>query len=209
MTFRMAFSTVTGIRPATLVIISCSSRRGRDGSRRVFISVSSHFFSCNGILIVNRPNCTLFSCYFESDQWISVLTFWLKYGSGRQYPSIIFPRFSKTLWNTWWSLSPTTGKGSWDGNGSVFGFTWWSRQKINTSHHRWQYVYKWHWPKKLFGLSNMHELHSKMHECIRYRTKLCYIFSQNWLILNSTSFILYCSKSVLGLFFFAIITTSQ
>ncbi len=163
MTFRMAFSTVTGIRPATLVIISCSSRRGRDGSRRVFISVSSHFFSCNGILIVNRPNCTLFLCYFESDQWISVLTFWLKYGSGRQYPSMIFPRFSKTLWNTWWSLSPTTGKGSWDGNGSVFGFTWWSRQRINTSHHRWQYVYKWHWPQKLFGLSNMHELHSKTH----------------------------------------------
>lgn len=144
MTFRIAFSTVTGIRPATLVMISCSSRRGRDGSRRVFISVSIHFFSCNGISIVSRPNWTLISCYFESDQWISVLTFWLKYGSGRQYPSIIFTRFSRTLWNTWWSLSPAAGKGSWDGNGSVFGFTWGSRPRINISYHRWQYVYKLH-----------------------------------------------------------------
>lgn len=140
MTFRIAFSTVTGKRPATLVIISCSSRRGRDGSRSVFISVSTHFFSCKDIWIIKRLVCTMFSCCFESDHWISVLTFWLKYGSGRQYPSIIFTRFSRTLWNTWWSLSPTMGKGSWDGNASVFGFTWGRRPGINTSHCRWMWV---------------------------------------------------------------------
>lgn len=47
MTFRMSFSTLCGMRPATLVMISWSSSSGSEGSLRVFIRVSTHFLSCN------------------------------------------------------------------------------------------------------------------------------------------------------------------
>lgn len=45
-TFRIDFSTERGILPEMLVMISCSSRRGREGSRRVFISCATHSFTC-------------------------------------------------------------------------------------------------------------------------------------------------------------------
>lgn len=45
-TFRMDFSTASGILPEMLVMISCSSSRGRAGSRRVFISCATHSFTC-------------------------------------------------------------------------------------------------------------------------------------------------------------------
>lgn len=45
-TFRMDFSTDSGILPEMLVMISCSSSRGSAGSRRVFISCATHSFTC-------------------------------------------------------------------------------------------------------------------------------------------------------------------
>lgn len=45
-TFRMDFSTASGILPEMLVMISCSSSSGRAGSRRVFISCATHSFTC-------------------------------------------------------------------------------------------------------------------------------------------------------------------
>lgn len=45
-TLRTAFSTGTGMRPATLVMISCSSSRGREGCRRVIMSFWTQSFSC-------------------------------------------------------------------------------------------------------------------------------------------------------------------
>ncbi len=45
--FLIDFSTAGGIRPETLVMISWSSSRGREGSLRVFIRRSTHSFSYN------------------------------------------------------------------------------------------------------------------------------------------------------------------
>lgn len=45
MTLRISFSTLGVIRPATLVMISCSSNSGSEGSLSVFIKVATHSFS--------------------------------------------------------------------------------------------------------------------------------------------------------------------
>lgn len=45
-TFLMDFSTDSGILPEILVMISCSSSRGRAGSRKVFISCDTHSLIC-------------------------------------------------------------------------------------------------------------------------------------------------------------------
>lgn len=46
MTLRILFSTLGGMRPDTLVMISCSSNSGSEGSLKVFIRVATHCFSC-------------------------------------------------------------------------------------------------------------------------------------------------------------------
>lgn len=58
----------------------------------------------NGYVYIRHPvvpDFNLLPYCFKIHVWFSVLTLSLKYGSGRQYPSIIFTRFSRTLWNTW------------------------------------------------------------------------------------------------------------
>lgn len=44
-TLRTDFSTGAGMRPATLVMISCSSSSGSDGCRRVIMSFCTHSFN--------------------------------------------------------------------------------------------------------------------------------------------------------------------
>lgn len=44
-TLRTDFSTGAGMRPDTLVMISCSSSSGSDGCRRVIMSFCTHSFS--------------------------------------------------------------------------------------------------------------------------------------------------------------------
>src|SRR4029434_3648430 len=44
--FLMDFSTAGGMRPETLVMMSCSSSRGSEGSLSVFFSRSTHSLSC-------------------------------------------------------------------------------------------------------------------------------------------------------------------
>lgn len=58
-TFRIDFSTERGILPEMLVMISCSSRRGKEGSRRVFISWATHSFTCReqGLLLPAPRHC--------------------------------------------------------------------------------------------------------------------------------------------------------
>lgn len=68
--FLIDFSTLRGIRPETLVMISCNSRRGREGSLRVFINRSTQSFTCR-----ERNNQMGYkgntSPQMKSDPWIS------------------------------------------------------------------------------------------------------------------------------------------
>lgn len=87
MTLRMSFSTLGGMRPATLVMISWSSSRGSEGSLKVFIRVSTHFLSCNR----RRARTRVSESNTPYGRYVSYrmapgppLTFLLKYGSSRQ-----------------------------------------------------------------------------------------------------------------------------
>ena len=53
-TLRTAFSTGAGMRPDTLVMISCSSSSGSDGCRRVLSSFCTQSFSCGGTRVSAR-----------------------------------------------------------------------------------------------------------------------------------------------------------
>lgn len=54
------------MRPATLVMISWSSSSGSEGSRKVFIRVSTHFLSCNPRQAPSceRAQCAMWTLYF-------------------------------------------------------------------------------------------------------------------------------------------------
>lgn len=45
-------------------------------------------------------------------------------------------RFSKTLWKTWCSFSPTMGRVCWEGNSPVNGSAWWDTTRTRGQGHR-------------------------------------------------------------------------
>ena len=59
MTLRTAFSTAGGTRPATLVMMSCSSSSGSEGSLSVFIRVETHCFTWGESHATARSRCCL------------------------------------------------------------------------------------------------------------------------------------------------------
>lgn len=73
--FLIDFSTLRGIRPETLVMISCNSRRGREGSLRVFINRSTQSFTCRerNNQMGYKGNTTP---QIKSDPWISCTECW-------------------------------------------------------------------------------------------------------------------------------------
>lgn len=56
-TLRTDFSTEAGMRPDTLVMISCSSSSGSDGCRRVTMSFCTHSFSCSSDHSISLRPC--------------------------------------------------------------------------------------------------------------------------------------------------------
>lgn len=66
--FLMAFSTAGGMRPDTLVMMSWSSNSGSDGSRIVFINLSTHSFNWD----TQRRETRFRDCWASGRRWADV-----------------------------------------------------------------------------------------------------------------------------------------